>query len=277
MSPHCPHVTPFLLSLPCPLVPHPHITPLSPCHPIVPMSSHCPHVHPIVPMSPIPMSPHYPRVTPVSMSPLPMSPPSPRDPIVPMSPLSLCHPSPCHPSPCHPIVPMSPLSLCHPIVPMSPFPMSPHCPHVTPVSLSPIPMSPRCPHVTPLSPCHPLPVTPLSPCHPQHITDHLSALRAGWQLDLDTFSAPTPRGTVTFSNLVATLSPSAPRRLALACHYDTKVLASPGAAAFIGATDSAVPCAMLMEVAAALDGPLRNAKEGVGGCWDPRPPALPSP
>ncbi|XP_048788648.1 glutaminyl-peptide cyclotransferase-like protein isoform X1 [Lagopus muta] len=96
----------------------------------------------------------------------------------------------------------------------------------------------------------------------QHITDHLSALRAGWQLNLDTFSSPTPRGTVTFSNLVATLSPSAPRRLALVCHYDTKVLPSPGPAAFIGATDSAVPCAMLMEVAAALDGPLRNAKEG---------------
>eukprot|EP00076_Gallus_gallus_P031542 XP_015158204.1 glutaminyl-peptide cyclotransferase-like protein isoform X2 [Gallus gallus] len=99
----------------------------------------------------------------------------------------------------------------------------------------------------------------------QHITTHLSALSAGWHLDLDTFAAPTPRGTVTFSNLVATLSPSAPLRLALACHYDTKVLMSPPAAAaapFIGATDSAVPCAMLMEVAAALDGPLRRAKEG---------------
>ena len=139
--------------------------------------------------------------------------------------------------------------------------MSPHCPCV-----------PH-PHVTALSP-----PPPLSPCPPQHITTHLSALSAGWHLDLDTFAAPTPRGTVTFSNLVATLSPSAPLRLALACHYDTKVLMSPPAAAaapFIGATDSAVPCAMLMEVAAALDGPLRSAKEGVGGCWDPPPPGTP--
>ncbi|XP_021238570.1 glutaminyl-peptide cyclotransferase-like protein, partial [Numida meleagris] len=98
----------------------------------------------------------------------------------------------------------------------------------------------------------------------QHITGRLTSLRAGWHLDLDTFPAPTPRGTVTFSNVVATLSPAAPRRLTLACHYDTKVLASPGAAAasFVGATDSAVPCAMLLEVAAALDGPLQSAKEG---------------
>ncbi|OXB53360.1 hypothetical protein ASZ78_012813 [Callipepla squamata] len=96
----------------------------------------------------------------------------------------------------------------------------------------------------------------------RHITERLTALRAGWHLDLDTFRAPTPRGTVTFSNLVATLSPSAARRLTLACHYDTKVLVSPGAATFVGATDSAVPCAMLLEVAAALDGPLRTSKEG---------------
>uniref|UniRef100_A0A8B9R4C2 glutaminyl-peptide cyclotransferase n=1 Tax=Anas platyrhynchos TaxID=8839 RepID=A0A8B9R4C2_ANAPL len=98
----------------------------------------------------------------------------------------------------------------------------------------------------------------------QHIADRLSALPAGWHLELDAFEATTPRGPVAFANLVATLAPAAPRRLALACHYDTKVLPPgppPARLPFLGATDSAVPCAMLLELAAALDRPLRRAKD----------------
>ncbi|XP_072705006.1 glutaminyl-peptide cyclotransferase-like protein isoform X8 [Ciconia boyciana] len=56
----------------------------------------------------------------------------------------------------------------------------------------------------------------------QHIVGHLSALGAAWHLELDTFEAVTPRGLVTFTNVVATVAPAAPRRLVLACHYDTK-------------------------------------------------------
>ncbi|XP_071276973.1 glutaminyl-peptide cyclotransferase-like protein isoform X1 [Agelaius tricolor] len=117
----------------------------------------------------------------------------------------------------------------------------------------------------------------------EHILSHLRSLRARWHLELDTFVAATPRGQVTFSSVVATAAPAAARRLALACHYDTKVLSpgpgspgpgSPGQGApghgspgpgspepFVGATDAAVPCALLLELASALDGHL-SSREG---------------
>ena len=109
-----------------------------------------------------------------------------------------------------------------------------------------------------------------SPSSPQHITSTLSSLSAGWTVDLDPFQAPTPRGPVTFTNLVATLDPSTPRRLLLCCHYDSKAL-PPDARApekvFLGATDSAVPCAMMLELASALDGLLGALKQQVAGGW----------
>lgn len=63
---------------------------------------------------------------------------------------------------------------------------------------------------------------------------------------------------MTFSSVVATAAPVAARRLVLACHYDTKVVA---AGTFVGATDAAVPCALLLELASALDTHLRR-REG---------------
>ncbi|RMB90131.1 hypothetical protein DUI87_33471 [Hirundo rustica rustica] len=56
----------------------------------------------------------------------------------------------------------------------------------------------------------------------QHILSHLRSLAASWHLELDTFTAATPRGQVTFSSVVATAAPAGARRLALACHLDTK-------------------------------------------------------
>ncbi|XP_028321144.1 glutaminyl-peptide cyclotransferase-like a [Gouania willdenowi] len=98
----------------------------------------------------------------------------------------------------------------------------------------------------------------------QHITATLSSLSAGWSLDLDSFQSPTPRGQVTFTNIIATLDPSAPRRLLLACHYDSKVLPpdprTPGRV-FLGASDSAVPCAMILELVTSLDNQLRSFKQ----------------
>lgn len=104
--------------------------------------------------------------------------------------------------------------------------------------------------------------------HPpiQHITSTLTSLSAGWTVDLDSFRAPTPRGQVTFTNLVATLDPSTPRRLLLCCHYDSKVLPPDPRApekVFLGASDSAVPCAMMLELASALDVQLRVLKQQV--------------
>lgn len=109
-----------------------------------------------------------------------------------------------------------------------------------------------------------LPGTPGSAAVQQHITSSLSSLSAGWTLDLDSFQSPTPRGPVSFTNIMATLDPSAPRRLLLTCHYDSKALPpdprDPGRV-FLGASDSAVPCAMILELVSALDAQLRSFKQ----------------
>ncbi|XP_072822939.1 glutaminyl-peptide cyclotransferase-like protein isoform X3 [Vicugna pacos] len=88
----------------------------------------------------------------------------------------------------------------------------------------------------------------------------LRTLTAGWHVELDPFTASTPLGPLDFGNVVATLDPGAARHLTLACHYDSKLLPS-GSAPFVGATDSAVPCALLLELAQALDLELSRAKE----------------
>uniref|UniRef100_G3P5G6 Glutaminyl-peptide cyclotransferase n=1 Tax=Gasterosteus aculeatus aculeatus TaxID=481459 RepID=G3P5G6_GASAC len=109
-----------------------------------------------------------------------------------------------------------------------------------------------------------LPGTPGSTAVQQHITSALSALSAGWDVDLDSFRSSTPRGQVTFTNIVATLDRLAPRRLLLACHYDSKALPpdprAPGKV-FLGASDSAVPCAMMLELVTSLNAQLLSFKQ----------------
>ncbi|XP_037316706.2 glutaminyl-peptide cyclotransferase-like a isoform X2 [Pungitius pungitius] len=109
-----------------------------------------------------------------------------------------------------------------------------------------------------------LPGTPGSSAVQQHIASALSALSAGWAVDLDSFRSSTPRGQVTFTNIIATLDPLAPRRLLLACHYDSKALPpdprAPGKV-FLGASDSAVPCAMMLELVTALNAQLLSFKQ----------------
>ncbi|XP_058489777.1 glutaminyl-peptide cyclotransferase-like a [Solea solea] len=98
----------------------------------------------------------------------------------------------------------------------------------------------------------------------QHITSTISLQSAGWSIELDSFRSSTPRGLVAFTNIVATLDPSAPRRLLLACHYDSKLLPPDPRApekVFVGASDSAVPCAMILELATSLDAQLRSFKQ----------------
>lgn len=106
----------------------------------------------------------------------------------------------------------------------------------------------------------------LTSCFLQHITSTLSSLSAAWSIDLDSFQSSTPRGQVTFTNIIATLEPSAPRRLLLACHYDSKALPPDPRApekVFLGASDSAVPCAMILELVTSLDAQLRSFKQQV--------------
>ncbi|KAE8289730.1 Glutaminyl-peptide cyclotransferase [Larimichthys crocea] len=95
----------------------------------------------------------------------------------------------------------------------------------------------------------------------QHIKTTLGSLGAGWEVTEDRFVSQTPYGTLPFTNLIATLNPSAKRRLVLACHYDSKYYPPQWhGMEFQGATDSAVPCAMMLELARALDEELKAQK-----------------
>jgi len=75
------------------------------------------------------------------------------------------------------------------------------------------------------------------------IAGEMSSL--GWSVQEDPFEEDTVIGKVKFTNIIATLNPNAPRRMVLVCHYDSKI--SPQG--FLGATDSAVPCAQMINLA----------------------------
>ncbi|KAM7376523.1 hypothetical protein PAMP_006251 [Pampus punctatissimus] len=95
----------------------------------------------------------------------------------------------------------------------------------------------------------------------EHIKTTLSSLGAGWEVTEDRFMSQTPYSPLPFTNLIATLNPSAKRRLVLACHYDSKYFPPQWhGREFQGATDSAVPCAMMLELAQALNEELKNQK-----------------
>lgn len=80
-----------------------------------------------------------------------------------------------------------------------------------------------------------------------------------WEISLDEFTDSTPRGNVKFTNFVATRDPPGVRtgdigRLVVTAHYDSKWFnKGSDLENFIGATDSAVPCAILMYAVLALD------------------------
>lgn len=94
------------------------------------------------------------------------------------------------------------------------------------------------------------------------ISDHVKSLSSGWTVDLDLFDAFTPRGILSFGSVIATLDPDASRRIVLACHLDSKVLPKDGSGRpFIGATDSAVPCSIILEAVTVLDAQLKQLKE----------------
>ncbi|XP_078097897.1 glutaminyl-peptide cyclotransferase-like [Mustelus asterias] len=96
----------------------------------------------------------------------------------------------------------------------------------------------------------------------EHIKGQVSSLLAQWTVELDTFEDSTPHGPRVFSNIVATLDPSARRRLVLACHYDSKYFPHDDRGrVYVGATDSAVPCSMMLELARSLDKELGKLKD----------------
>lgn len=75
-------------------------------------------------------------------------------------------------------------------------------------------------------------------------------LKLGWHVELDEFTDNTPFGEKSFANIIATKDIEKPSRLVLAAHYDSMYQAD---FEFIGATDSAVPCGILMNIAEMLD------------------------
>ncbi|KAL2099130.1 hypothetical protein ACEWY4_005610 [Coilia grayii] len=96
----------------------------------------------------------------------------------------------------------------------------------------------------------------------KHIKSTLNGLKAGWHVSEDSFRDQTPYGPMPFTNIMATLNPSAKRRLVLACHFDSKYYPPQWhGREFQGATDSAVPCAMMLELARALDDELKTLKD----------------
>ena len=89
----------------------------------------------------------------------------------------------------------------------------------------------------------------------QYIKNHFQTIN--WHIEEDSFQDRTPYGTKTFTNLIITHNPHAPKKLVLACHYDSKNITNGKGNFLIAATDSAVPCAILMDVAKKLDCSLR--------------------
>lgn len=93
----------------------------------------------------------------------------------------------------------------------------------------------------------------------KHFVDFFTHNVSNWVISLDEFTDHTPRGNVKFTNFIATRDPPGVRpgdlgRLVLTAHYDSK-WGDKGTPLekFVGATDSAVPCAMLMYAALVLD------------------------
>lgn len=81
----------------------------------------------------------------------------------------------------------------------------------------------------------------------------------GWTVELDKFKARTPKGILNMTNIIATLNPMADRYMVIACHYDSKLMDF----YFVGATDSAVPCAMMIYMAESLNQRLEVFKNTV--------------
>ncbi|KAI0253584.1 hypothetical protein BJV78DRAFT_1122938 [Lactifluus subvellereus] len=88
----------------------------------------------------------------------------------------------------------------------------------------------------------------------------VSTLRKlNWHIEEDRFIGQTPYGPKNFTNVIATKDPDAPRRVALAAHFDSKYFPSYPQNQFVGATDSAASCAIMLDIAETLN-PLLDAR-----------------
>uniref|UniRef100_A0A8H7Y2I5 Peptide hydrolase n=1 Tax=Psilocybe cubensis TaxID=181762 RepID=A0A8H7Y2I5_PSICU len=92
-----------------------------------------------------------------------------------------------------------------------------------------------------------------------YIVSTLKALK--WHVELDEFTDNTPIGRKRFANIIATKDPNASRRVVLSAHFDSKYYPQYPENQFVGATDSAAPCAMILDLAETLDPLLDKRKE----------------
>ncbi|XP_055295401.1 glutaminyl-peptide cyclotransferase [Sitodiplosis mosellana] len=87
----------------------------------------------------------------------------------------------------------------------------------------------------------------------EYIVNYMHKL--GWSVEQNEFFDDTPLGRTKFTNIIADVNPNAKRYLTLACHYDSKLMEN-----FVGATDSAVPCAIMMNIASVLKTQLQSVQ-----------------
>lgn len=98
-----------------------------------------------------------------------------------------------------------------------------------------------------------VPGTPNHDLVREYIVDYMKHLN--WGVEQIPFTDKTPMGQKKFTNIIARLNPNATRYLTLCCHYDSKLMEG-----FVGATDSAVPCAIMMNIATNLKAELQRAQ-----------------
>lgn len=81
---------------------------------------------------------------------------------------------------------------------------------------------------------------------------------SNFNVELDSFAERVPIfENVTFTNIIARLNPNAKKFLALACHYDSKYFPDE---VFYAATDSAVPCSIMLNIVKTLNTTLDQMK-----------------
>lgn len=89
-----------------------------------------------------------------------------------------------------------------------------------------------------------------------------------WHVEEDTFTDNTPYGIQSFTNIIATKDPTASRRVILSAHYDSKFFSNYPDNQFVGATDSAAPCAMMLDLAETLNPFLDQRKQRLEDGYD---------
>lgn len=94
------------------------------------------------------------------------------------------------------------------------------------------------------------------------IIDQFKSTSSNWKIEQPKFKAITPEGEKQMSNLIFTLNErDSHSKLTLAAHHDSKWFKKgSGMEGFVGATDSASPCAMLIDLVVSLDKPLKRRR-----------------